>query len=149
MSTDFAPEKKSPPAPPEKIILVVDDDASVREMISRVLVEEGYRVLSAANGRDALSLVVERTIHLVLLDLNLPGQGGWDIFEVLKNNNPALPVIIITARPNQLFTALGVGVGALLEKPLDYPLLLRTIASFLVQAEGHQTSFHYAPPKRK
>ena len=48
-----------------------------------------------------------------------------------------MPVILITAKPNQLFTALGSGVGALLEKPLDFPILLQTIARLL--AESHET----------
>ena len=58
----------------------------------------------------------------------MPVQGGWDTFEKLTAKDPMLAVIIITARPNQLFTALGAGVGALLEKPLDFPRLLRTVS---------------------
>ena len=63
-----------------------------------------------------------------------------------------MPVIIITARPNQLFTALGAGVGALLEKPLDIPTLLRTINWLLAESAetrlarlaGREAEFHYA-----
>jgi len=109
----------------EKRILVVDDDSSVREMLSRVLAGEGYGVLAAANGAEALEIAAAKKIDLVLLDLNMPGQSGWDTFERLTASQPLLAVIIITARPNQLFTALGAGVGALLEKPLDFPQLLQ------------------------
>jgi DNA-binding NtrC family response regulator len=66
----------------------------------------------------------------------MPGKSGWDTFERLTAENPMLAVIIITARSNQLFTALGAGVGALLEKPLDFPKLLQTISRLLAEPDG-------------
>jgi CheY-like chemotaxis protein len=69
----------------------------------------------------------------VLLDLNMPVKNGWDTFERLTAENPLLAVIIITARSNQFFTALSAGVGALLEKPLDFPKLLETIAKLIAE----------------
>jgi DNA-binding response OmpR family regulator len=85
--------------------------------------------------------------------LNLPKRNGWDTFESLTRQNPRLPVIIITARPNQLFPALAAGVGALMEKPLDFPKLLQTIRNLLAEpAEarlarlvGKPGEFHYMP----
>ena len=117
--------------PAKNRILVVDDDASVREMLTRVLTGEGYLVWAAADGTAALEIAAVAKVDLVLLDLNLPGKSGWDIFERLTAENPMLAVIIITARSNQLFTALGAGAGALLEKPLDFPKLLQTISRLL------------------
>jgi DNA-binding response OmpR family regulator len=114
-------------------ILVVDDDSSVREMLTRVLVGEDYWVSAVPDETDALEIVAAAKIDLVLLDLKLPGTDGWDTFERLTTENPLLAVIIITARPNQLFTALGAGVGALLEKPLDFPKLLETIHRLLAE----------------
>jgi len=146
-------KRKKGDGPGVKRILVVDDDPSVREMLSRVLEGEHYQATSAASGPEALSLVARTKFDLVLLDLNMPGQGGWDTFERLTTDNPLLPIIIITARPNQLFLALGSGVGALLEKPLDFPSLLRTISELLAEpAEtrlarmaGKRAAFHYVP----
>jgi two-component system response regulator HydG len=137
-------------------ILLVDDDPGVRRMLLRVLEEEGYAVVPAANGIEALELAASRMPDLVLLDLNLPLQNGWDTFERLTTENPLLPVIIITARPNQIFPALAAGAGALMEKPLDLPKLLRTIrdllaepaASQLARMAGKAAEFHYLPPKR-
>jgi DNA-binding response OmpR family regulator len=94
---------------------------------------------------------------LVLLDLNLPGKNGWDTFERLSTENPSLAVIIITARSNQLFTATGAGVGALLEKPLDFPILLQTIRrllaepveSRLARMAGKPADLHYVHTQRK
>jgi two-component system, NtrC family, response regulator GlrR len=141
----------------KKTILLVDDDPSVRQMVGRVLVGEGYLVLSAANGPEALRIAAAADIDLVLLDLNMPGQSGWDTFERLTSDNPLLAVIIITARPQQLFTAVNAGVGALLEKPLNFPKMLKTIRDLLTESPetrlarlaGKQKDFHYLPSRRK
>ncbi len=125
-------------------------------MLLRVLEEEDYVVVPAANGIEAVQLANGNAPDLVLLDLNLPLQNGWDTFEQLSTDYPLLPVIIITARPNQLFPALAAGVGALMEKPLDLPKLLRTIrdllaepaATRLARMAGKAAEFHYLPPKR-
>src|SRR5208283_2920810 len=122
--------------PAKNRILIVDDDASVREMLTRVLAGEGYLVWTAADGTAALEIAAAEKVDLVLLDLNLPGRSGWDTFERLTAEKPLLAVIIITARSNQLFTALGAGVGALLEKPLDFPELLQTIRRLLAEPAG-------------
>ena len=136
-------------------ILLVDDDPGVRRMLQRVLEEENYVVVPAASGAEGLELASATTPDVVLLDLNLPAQNGWDTFERLTSGNPLLAVIIITGRPNQLFPALASGAGALMEKPLDLPKLLRTIRELLAEpAEarqarmaGRRAEFHYLPPK--
>jgi CheY-like chemotaxis protein len=138
----------------KKTILLVDDDPGVRRMLQRVLEEEDYVVVPAADGLEALERAKTAAPDLVLLDLNLPMQNGWDTFERLTTENPLLAVIIITARPNQLFPALASGAGALMEKPLDLPKLLRTIRDLLAEpAEsrlarmaGERAEFHYLPP---
>jgi len=140
-----------------KRILVVDDDPSVREMLGRVLVGESYLVWSAGNGVEALEIAASIQIDLVLLDLNMPIKSGWDTFERLTADHPLLTVIIITARPNQLFTALGSGVGALLEKPFDFPKLLQTVSDLLAESTeiklarmaGRPVQFHYLPGQQK
>src|ERR1019366_9439889 len=108
----------------QKQILVVDDDPSVRTMLKWVLVGEGYRVRSAADGATALQVADTAPPDLVLLDVKLPKENGWDVFRRLTRRWPSLPVVIITARPNQLFTALAAGGGMLLEKPLHIPKML-------------------------
>jgi DNA-binding response OmpR family regulator len=81
----------------------------------------------------------------------MPVKNGWDTFQQLTFEHPLIPIIIVTARPNQLFTALGAGAGALLEKPMDIPTLLRTIIKLLAESSeqrlarlaGKETEFHY------
>lgn len=136
-------------------ILLVDDDPAVRSALAQVLAEEGYTVICGANGEEALR-AADNAIDLVLLDLNMPVRNGWDTFERLTAQHPLVPVIIITARPNQLFTALSAGVGALMEKPLDFPVLLETIRDLLEEPDGvrlariagRTTDFHYLPAHR-
>lgn len=137
----------------KKKILLVDDDPAVRESLSHVLTGEGYDVVPAANGVEATDLAGSRIIDLVLLDLNLPKRDGWDTFELLTRRNPRLPIMIITARSNQLFPALAAGAGALMEKPLDFPKLLQTIRDLiaepvearLARLTGKPGEFHYLP----
>lgn len=141
--------------PSRNRILLVDDDPAVRDSIAAVLASEGYEVIAAENGLQALDLVDRESVNLVLLDLNMPGKNGWDTFERLTSNHPLIPVIIVTARPNQLLMAVNAGAGALLEKPMDIPVLLRTIQSLLAETEyqrlarltGRDAQFHYKPGK--
>ena len=132
-------------------LLVVDDDPSVRELLTRILVGEGYAVWAASNGTAALTIAATAHVDLVLLDLNMPGKSGWDTFERLTTENPLLSVVIVTARPNQLFMAMGAGVAALVEKPIHFPKLLETVSGLLEEPEefrlaraaGKLTRLHY------
>lgn len=151
-----APETtlKAVKQPAKKKILLVDDDAAIRQILVRLLQEEGYFVLTGANGVEALALAEATKFDLVLLDLNMPVKDGWSTFELLTQKNPTLPIILITARPNQLFPALASGVGALLEKPLDFVKLFDTVRSLLEEPEdfrlermaGRASVFRFIPP---
>ena len=114
-------------------VLIVDDDASVRESIRKVLKGAGYEVKTATDAEEVTVKFVPEEIDLVLLDLNLRSHSGWDVFERLTTQHPALPVIIITGVPNQYQTALAAGVGALIEKPIEVPALLRTMDELLAE----------------
>ena len=140
-----------------KRILLADDDQTVRESLSNLLVTEGYDVTSAEHGQRAVELAAQEEFDLVLLDLNMPVKNGWDTYGQLILDHPLIPIIIVTARPNQLFTAVSAGVGALLEKPLDIPMLLHAIKRLLAESAeeqlarlvGHKAEFYYvaAPDK--
>jgi two-component system response regulator MprA len=131
----------------------VDDDLAVRRMLSRVLASEGFGVVAAADGAEALNTANATPPDLVLLDLNLKENSGWEIFQRLSKIKPLIPVIIITGKANQLFTALSAGAAALLEKPLYPPKLLQTIRSLLAESvevrlarlSGKLADFHYSP----
>ena len=80
-----------------KRVLVIDDEPSVRRLIEHHLKEENYKILSAENGEKGLRLIDENSPHLVLLDVRLPGIGGIEILQKIKEAHPKLPVIMITA----------------------------------------------------
>src|SRR5690349_9296372 len=77
-------------------ILIIDDEAFIRENVERILGDDGYAVLGAANSKEALHLVGEEELDLVLLDLNLGTESGLDLLKSLKELDPELLVIIIT-----------------------------------------------------
>ena len=80
---------------------------------------------------DAIDKFLKGYIDLVLLDLNVPVKGGWDVFERITALNPLLPIIIITARSEQYELAATAGASALMEKPFSLPQLLGTITKLL------------------
>ena len=80
----------------------------------------------------------------------MPVKGGWDTFERLTSINPLLPVIIITARPDAFSTATATGVAALMQKPLDIPLLLEAVSDLLAEPAEQRLSriTTHPPPTR-
>ena len=115
-------------------LLLVDDDPSVVSALSAVLRSEGYDVIPAVNGHEAIQGFYKHPdVAIVLLDICMPVKGGWDTFERLTQINPLLPIIIITARPNQGSLAVAAGAGALMEKPLDVQALLTTMQQLLAE----------------
>ena len=120
--------------PKKPRVLLVEDDVSVVAALSGVLRDEGYDMIHASDGHEAIrNFKAVGGTDLVLLDLNMPVKGGWDTFELLTARNPLLPVIVITARPDQHVMAAAAGVAALLEKPLDIPVLLETMSKLLAE----------------
>jgi len=120
-------EEPATTAPAHKRILIADDDPVVRGSLAAVIESEGYLVDEARNGIEAVSRSIEHKPDLILLDLNMPHWDGWTAFSQLDRVAPLLPVIVITARPNQYHKAVSLGVDAFMEKPLNIPVLVSTI----------------------
>jgi CheY-like chemotaxis protein len=121
-------------------ILLADDDEEVLAALNAVLQSEGYEVIVAKDGREAIERFHQGHVDIALLDLNMPVKGGWETFGRLTTIHPLLPVIVITARPDQYPLAVAAGVGALMEKPLDLPLLLQAIEDLLVEPVENRLS---------
>jgi len=117
-----------------KNILIVDDDASVRKSLCKVLRETDYKVMEAADVAEAVQWFETGQVDLLLLDIGLPVRSGWDVFERITNQAPAIPIIIVTGKANQFDLAVAAGVGALMEKPLDAAELLKTIQELLAES---------------
>lgn len=127
------------PALAPRRILIVDDDALVRSSLAAVLHCEGYEVYGADDGQAAIKSAIEHHPDLVLLDLNMPNMDGWTAFTKLESARPLIPVIVLTARPNQYKHAVALGVDAFMEKPLNFPVLLRAIRKLAYEPENRHT----------
>jgi DNA-binding response OmpR family regulator len=119
-----------------KTILLADDDAAIRQTLSQVLIQERYEVVLASTGREAAEKFISHLPDLVLLDIGMPDHDGWDTFSLMNQTHPEVPVIIITARPDQERYAASSRVAALMEKPLDLPLLLSSIRDLLIDSQS-------------
>lgn len=114
-------------------ILVADDDALVRGSLAAVLESEGFDVDEACDGHEAVKQSLAKAPDLILLDLNMPGWDGWTAFRQLDRVRPRVPVIVITARPNQYERAVKLGVDAFMEKPLNFHALLPAIRQLIAE----------------
>ncbi len=122
---------------PRPRILVIDDDAGIRESLKMTLEYDGYDVAGAATGQEGLALVEREAPDLVLLDLKMPGMDGLDVLTRLHSMLPALPVVMISAHGTGSAGAEATRKGALdfLEKPFESTERLRvTIQNALEQA---------------
>lgn len=115
-------------------ILVVDDDAAIREALEAVLEDEGYQVRGVANGREALALLRADagTPALILLDLMMPVMSGW-AFRAEQQDDPALasiPVVILSADRDVAAKAAALQVADSLAKPVNLTHLLTTVSRY-------------------
>ena len=119
-----------------KTILVVDDMESLRTMVKSYLAQEGYRVLTAANGREALFVARQERPDLILLDLMMPDLGGFEFINVYNREGDA-PIIILTAKVEESDKVLGLELGAddYLTKPFSLRELSARIRAVLRRAE--------------
>jgi DNA-binding NtrC family response regulator len=123
------PRRMSEALPVQGCVLIVDDEAEIRESLQTLLELEGYEVETAANGEEGLSKLGERPFDLVLLDLALPGRNGIELLPEIRALDAQLPVIIITAygTVEDAVRAMQGGAGNFLQKPWDNEKLLADV----------------------
>ena len=102
-------------------ILVVDDEANLRKVLSAALRKEGYDVLTAREGEEALGLLNQAPVDVVLTDLKMPGMDGMELLERVLKDYPGLPVVMLTAHGtvDTAVTAMKLGAFDFLTKPFD------------------------------
>ena len=108
-------------------VLVVDDDRSNSEVVSRVLTAHGYAVDVADGGAAALDLIEQHPYCLAVVDYQMPGMNGVELFREARQRQPELRGVFLTAYPNinTVFPAIEAGVERVLSKPLDSAELVR------------------------
>ena len=122
-------------------VLVVEDDPSVRGFITEMLRDDGYRVLEAPSGQEAVRAVNAPTTHteppcLVLLDLMLPGMGGLDVLQELAAPGGRVPVVVMSASREHLAAAQAAGADGVLPKPFEMDQLLGVVEAYCADTPG-------------
>jgi DNA-binding response OmpR family regulator len=114
-------------------ILVVEDDRTLRQALTFNLTREGYEVTAAADGEAALEAARDQRLDLILLDVMLPGMSGVEVLRVLRRENVSTPVIIVSAKGDEIDRVVGLKVGAddYVAKPFSRPELLARIEAVL------------------
>jgi DNA-binding response OmpR family regulator len=114
-------------------LLLVEDDATLRQALSFSLTREGYEVTTADNGAAALEQGRNEALDLILLDVMLPGMSGVEVLRVLRRDGVTTPVIILSAKGDEIDRVVGLKVGAddYVAKPFSRPELLARIEAVL------------------
>ena len=122
----------------EKCILVAEDDAPIRQALLDVLQAHGYRALAAADGAEALELMLTREVDLALLDVNMPRINGFKLLKIMSKECPGIPSIILTAHGEEQDRVRGLESGAddYVVKPFSTAELLARIAAVLRRSPG-------------
>jgi two-component system OmpR family response regulator len=109
-------------------VLVVDDDVDVRAMLFAALSDEGYEVITAADGEEAINAVRHRPPDVILLDLMMPRVSGWGFCErYAREPGPHAPIIVITAVASQVVRMPEQGIARILPKPFSVDAVLRHV----------------------
>ncbi|KMY53443.1 regulator [Bacillus sp. FJAT-27231] len=122
----------------EQLILIVEDEVSIRKFIALNLQRANFSTTEAPNGKEALSIIDKERIGLVILDLNLPDIDGLEVCEKLRAAHPHLPVIILSARGQDMdrITGLELGADDYIVKPFNPLELVARIRSVLRRTES-------------
>jgi two-component system phosphate regulon response regulator OmpR len=114
-------------------ILVVDDDSRIRDLLRRYLTQEGFEVLLAEDGRALTRVLAREPVDLLVLDLMMPGEDGLSVCRRLRNANDQTPIIMLTAKGEDIDRIVGLEVGAddYLGKPFNPRELLARIHAVL------------------
>jgi two-component system OmpR family response regulator len=121
-------------------IVIVDDDVRLRELVARILTEEGWRVSGCSDGREMRAVIAADRPYLIILDLMLPGVSGLDLCRELRQSS-AVPIIMLTAKGEETDRVIGLELGAddYLGKPFGSRELVARIKALLRRAAGLQT----------
>jgi DNA-binding response OmpR family regulator len=132
-----------------KTIMVVDDDAAIRRMLRVNLEQEGFRIVTASNGREALFVLREEKPDLIILDLMMPEMGGYEFMRSYSQESDT-PVIMLTAKIEEMDKVLGLEFGAddYLTKPFSMRELIARIRALLRRIDKLTGKSADTPPVR-
>jgi CheY-like chemotaxis protein len=119
-------------------ILITDDDTGCREALREIVEPEGYRTLLASSGEEALDIVRDEQVHLVLLDMQMPTLTGLETLKLVRQINAMLPCVLVTAdaTENLIRQALRAQAYSVIAKPVSKNIVLYTVVRALVRVYG-------------
>lgn len=119
------------------LILIVDDEASLRQTLARILQRAGYEVTTTASGNEALTLLSQHSFDLVYLDIRMPDISGLEVLKMIHTKFPEMPVILFTAQPDLNSAVEAVRSGAIdyLLKPLKPQTIIERTQSVLANKQ--------------
>jgi CheY-like chemotaxis protein len=125
-------------APPAPVILLVDDDARIRDTAAEMLSGAGYAIMEAASGGEALAILASgRTITMLITDQRMPGMTGAELIALVRDQAPTLPILLVTG---DIGKSDGLGTDiALLEKPFREAGLLAAVSKQLANRYSEAT----------
>jgi CheY-like chemotaxis protein len=109
-------------------VLVVDDDTSILDTVSAILTGEGYTVVGATSGEEALDAIARERPGMILLDMRMPGMDGWAVARALRERGVQVPIVVMTAAESAQRWADEVGAAGYLAKPFGLDDLLDVVA---------------------
>jgi two-component system, OmpR family, copper resistance phosphate regulon response regulator CusR len=128
-------------------ILIVEDEPSISNFLKEGLEEEGFAVDTADNGKQGLQLALDNLeeYDIILLDWMLPGMSGIEILRNIRKEDPAIPIIFLTARDTTDDAVFGLETGAndYIRKPFSFEELLARIRVLMRTKSGENSVFHY------
>jgi CheY-like chemotaxis protein len=115
------------------LLLLVEDDADIREMLAVLLELHGFRIAVAAHGKEALEVIDGRAPDLVVLDMKMPVMDGWELCRILDERGDRPPIVVVTAATDPAARAGEVAADGWLAKPFDVADLVEVIHRVLAR----------------
>lgn len=123
-----------------KTILIAEDDPHIRQGLEDALESEGYALLSARNGKEALGLARQRELHCIILDIMMPEMSGYDVCREIRKKDTHTPILMLTAKGQEIDKVVGLELGAddYLVKPFGIRELLARVAALIRRSQVNQ-----------
>jgi CheY-like chemotaxis protein len=124
-------------------ILITDDEDASRQALRDIVEPEGYRVLMASSGEEALDIVRTDSVHLALLDMNMPTLTGLETLQLVHQTNAFLPCILVTADASEMLLreAFQAHAYSVIPKPVSKNVVLYTVVRALMRFYGNPRGF--------
>lgn len=116
-------------------ILIIDNDTAVRDSLKRILQENNYAAVLAADGQRGVECLSQQAFDLLILDLDLPELNGFDVIDLAIQRFPSLPILVLTGILDQCEPGSLTHIDVVMEKPADVPCLLQTVRTLTTEPE--------------